>query len=86
MYHIDKYYQNVYLDSLARLNSDTYIHFMSTEIENFYNEKSHIQQLCETMRKREETIKHLKEEIKNLSQEKIEPDVRERVIYILYNR
>lgn len=61
IYRIDKYYEDVFMESLSNLSPKMYIQLMAKEIENLYNEKSNVQHIFLTIQKREEMIKCLKQ-------------------------
>lgn len=61
LYRIDPYYRRAYMDSLSRLQVQMYIQLLAKEIENLYNEKAAVQQLCLAIQKREEQIKYIRQ-------------------------
>ena len=85
VYRIDPYYRKAYMESLAKLHIATYIQLLAKEIENLYNEKAAIQQLCVAVQKREEQIKFIRELNQFLVGEQGRPDIRENVIFCSIN-
>jgi len=57
---IDKIYQDHFICGLSGLEPKMHIQILAKEIENLYNEKATIQQLLQSIYKREECINHLK--------------------------
>lgn len=83
IYRIEPYYQEAYLKNLSRLHIATYIQFLAKEIENLYNETSNLQKLYAAIRKREKTIRHLKEDVSLFDAEEVTEDAKEIVLTYL---